>query len=272
MKRFILGSLMLLAVFMLAACGDDNKVAGFQITTASPPSATVGTAYSQTLAASGGTVPYTWTLATGSTLPAGLTLSTAGIISGTPITAAPAANFTVTVTDSATPTAKIATKVFSITVTAPLALTVTTASPLPAGTVNAVYAPVQLLASGGTGTLNWTGTLPAGLALSATGIISGTPTIAATTTFTVTVKDSATPQNVATKQFSLTVSTTVALDGAALYASNCASCHGPLATSAKRGRTALAIQNAINANTGNMGFLSTLIPAQVQAIATALFP
>src|ERR1017187_6948077 len=44
------------------------------------PSATIGTAYSTTLAATGGTGPYTWAL-TGS-LPAGLTFS-AGVISGT---------------------------------------------------------------------------------------------------------------------------------------------------------------------------------------------
>ena len=47
------------------------------VTTSSLPGGTVGTPYSQTLAASGGTPPYTWALATG-TLPAGLTLSTGG--------------------------------------------------------------------------------------------------------------------------------------------------------------------------------------------------
>src|SRR5213079_39352 len=41
------------------------------ITTASLPAGTVGVAYSQALAASGGTSPYTWTMASG-TLPAGL--------------------------------------------------------------------------------------------------------------------------------------------------------------------------------------------------------
>ncbi|MDA8427737.1 MAG: DUF5666 domain-containing protein [Geobacteraceae bacterium] len=61
-----------------------------------------------------------------------------------------------------------------------------------------------------------------------------------------------------------------ALDGAALYAANCAGCHNALANSSKRGRTATQIQTAINANTGGMGFLSFLTPAQVQAIATAL--
>ena len=64
--------------------------------------------------------------------------------------------------------------------------------------------------------------------------------------------------------------TTSAVDGVALYAANCASCHGALATSAKRGRTAAQIQTAINTNTGGMGFLSSLTSAQVQAIADVL--
>jgi len=65
---------------------------------------------------------------------------------------------------------------------------------------------------------------------------------------------------------------TSVLDGVALYASNCASCHGPLATSTKLGRTAAQIQSAITNNVGGMGFLSSLTPAQVQAIADVLNP
>ncbi|WP_020677121.1 c-type cytochrome [Geopsychrobacter electrodiphilus] len=60
-------------------------------------------------------------------------------------------------------------------------------------------------------------------------------------------------------------------DGAALYASECAGCHGPLATTSKTGRTAAAIQTAINNNTGNMSFL-TLTPAEIQTIADVLPP
>lgn len=59
-------------------------------------------------------------------------------------------------------------------------------------------------------------------------------------------------------------------DGAALYASNCAGCHGPLASSAKAGATAARTQTAINGNVGGMGYLSTLTSVQVSAIATAL--
>ncbi len=60
--------------------------ASLAITTASLPSGTVSMAYSATLTASGGTTPYTWSIASG--LPPGLTLnSTSGAITGTPTTA-----------------------------------------------------------------------------------------------------------------------------------------------------------------------------------------
>lgn len=60
------------------------------------------------------------------------------------------------------------------------------------------------------------------------------------------------------------------LDGVALYAAQCAGCHGPLATSAKAGATAARIQTAISGNIGGMGGLSALTTQQVQAIADAL--
>jgi predicted CxxxxCH...CXXCH cytochrome family protein len=59
-------------------------------------------------------------------------------------------------------------------------------------------------------------------------------------------------------------------DGVALYNSECAGCHGPLATTAKKGRTAAQIQTAITKNLGNMGYLTTLTTAEIQAIANAL--
>jgi hypothetical protein len=62
------------------------------------PVATVGSAYSQQMAASGGLAPYTWALASG-TLPTGLTLSASGLLSGTPTVAGPS-TFTIQATDS----------------------------------------------------------------------------------------------------------------------------------------------------------------------------
>jgi hypothetical protein len=44
----------------------------------------VGAAFSETLTASGGISPYTWTLSSG-TLPSCLTLTPAGVLSGTPV-------------------------------------------------------------------------------------------------------------------------------------------------------------------------------------------
>jgi hypothetical protein len=72
------------------------------VTTSSPlAGASVGVAYSQALAAAGGTGPYIWALATGS-LPAGLSIDAAGVISGTPSARGTFA-FSVEVTDSASP-------------------------------------------------------------------------------------------------------------------------------------------------------------------------
>mgnify|MGYP002153003359 CR=1 FL=1 len=65
------------------------------INTTSLPEATVGESYSHSLSASGGDGSFTWSKATGN-LPSGLDLSAAGVISGTPVTAA-TSSFTVQV-------------------------------------------------------------------------------------------------------------------------------------------------------------------------------
>jgi hypothetical protein len=73
------------------------------INTAAMSSGTVGTAYSQSLSASGGTAPYSWLLTSGS-LPSGLVLSSTGLVSGTPLAAA-TSTFTIELMDSAGATA-----------------------------------------------------------------------------------------------------------------------------------------------------------------------
>src|SRR6266545_3676151 len=159
----------------------DSDSKGFTITVSAPPptiatgatlpAGTVGTAYSTTLSATGGTPPYSWSVTTGS-LPQGLTLgSTAGVISGTP-TAAGTASFTVGVRDTNSLTASAG---FSLTIN-PAPLQITTSS-WPGGTVGIAYSP-SLAATGGSGTYTWSitsGNLPQGLNLAATGAISGTP-------------------------------------------------------------------------------------------------
>src|SRR5262249_5581067 len=138
------------------------------ITTPTPlQGGTEGVFYSQQFQAVGGTPGYTWSLASG-TLPTGLTLTGGGLLSGTP-SAAGIFSFTIRVTDSASVTT---TKSFSLTVTCP-ALTNTSSSPLPPGTVNQSYS-FQFTSSGGFGTKTWSATgVPSGLTLSSSGLLSG---------------------------------------------------------------------------------------------------
>ena len=60
--------------------------------------------------------------------------------------------------------------------------------------------------------------------------------------------------------------------GATLYATDCAGCHGALASSGVKGTTAALIQTGITNNMGGMGSLSTLTTADIHAIAAALNP
>jgi hypothetical protein len=62
-----------------------------------------------------------------------------------------------------------------------------------------------------------------------------------------------------------------AIDGAALYDANCKGCHGSISgIFSANAKSATKIQDAIDANKGGMGRLSTLTPAEVQAIAAAV--
>ncbi|MEC4889179.1 MAG: Ig domain-containing protein [Nitrospira sp.] len=167
----------------------------------------VNAVYNQTLAATGGVPGYAWSLNAGSNpLPAGLSLNASGVILGTP-TAAGTTTITVKVTDSV---GGIATKQLSITISPAgvMPISITTASPLPAGVVGSTYN-LSLAATGGTGTRTWSvtaGSLPTGLTLNpSTGAISGIPTTQGTATFTVQVADSGNPQQSDQRQLSLTI-------------------------------------------------------------------
>ena len=103
-------------------------LSALSITTTSLPGGVVGSAYSRTLAATGGVTPYTWSVSSGS-LPAGLALdSSTGTISGTP-TAAGTSTFSVTATDSGTSPGQSATQSFSITIAGVADLAVSISGP-----------------------------------------------------------------------------------------------------------------------------------------------
>ncbi len=186
----------------LAGCGGGGNtpppVAPLTITTTTLTAGTVNTAYSSTLSVTGGTAPYTWSVASGSSLPAGLTLSSGGVISGTP-TAAAVSSFTVQVSDAESTPVTTSAKLSLAISAGPLQIT--SGSP-PPGTVNAPFS-FSLSATGGIPPYTWSlapgsSPLPAGLTLSATGVISGTPTASGTSTPVVQVTDSTTTNSAST--------------------------------------------------------------------------
>jgi hypothetical protein len=171
------------------------------IQTSSPlPNGIVGTAYSTTVAAVGGTPNYSWS-ATG--LPAGLSIAAStGVISGTPSGSGGTTTATISVKDSSVPQ-QSASAQLSITIATQLAITTT--SPLPSGTYNQAYL-TSVAATGGTPSYSWSESgLPTGLSInSGTGAISGTPTTYGTfTSVAITVKDSGSPQQSKTATFTL---------------------------------------------------------------------
>lgn len=107
--RYILVYLLFLLPFQACTNNDNGSSGGggggtFTVSTTTAPFGIVGSNYSATLAASGGTAPLTWSLF-GGTLPAGLVLNgNAGTVTGTP-TAPGNSTATLTVRDSTGQTA-----------------------------------------------------------------------------------------------------------------------------------------------------------------------
>jgi hypothetical protein len=158
------------------------------LTTSPLPGGTVGVPYSQTLAATGGTPPYSgWTVTSGS-LPAGLNLiAGTGVISGTP-TQAGTSNFTIKVVDNATPQGS-ASQQFALTINSALPPPVITSPLTASGTVGTAFS-YQITATNNPTSFNAAG-LPAGLSVDTnTGIISGTPASAGTTNVTLSATNS----------------------------------------------------------------------------------
>uniref|UniRef100_UPI003EB99D64 autotransporter family protein n=1 Tax=Xanthomonas sacchari TaxID=56458 RepID=UPI003EB99D64 len=186
----------------------------FTLTVASPtltlsppalPAGTAGSAYSQALSATGGTAPYSYSLATGA-LPAGLSLSAAGVLSGTP-TQAGSFVFTATVTDSTAGVPGQASRSYTLSIAAP---TLTPGQPtLPAGTAGTAYNQT-LSTSGGTAPYSYSvvsGALPTGLSLTTAGVLSGTPSAAGSFAFSIKVSDA--NGFSATQAYTLTIASAV---------------------------------------------------------------
>lgn len=145
-------------------------------------------AYSQTLAASGGTAPYAFAVTAGA-LPAGVNLAADGTLSGTPTSGGSFA-FTVTTTDASTGTGPFAgSQNYSLTVVVP-DIQITPAA-LAQGTTRVTYSQT-LTAAGGVAPYSFAvtaGALPGGITLAADGTLAGTTTQAGDFAFTATATD-----------------------------------------------------------------------------------
>jgi hypothetical protein len=190
-------------------------VAVLGITTTTLADATVGAAYTQTIALTGGKSPYTWSTTQGS-LPSGMTLDTAtGILSGNPTSPGTFA-FTVQATDV---DARTATKTLSVIVYTPLGIT--TAGLKPWTKDRAGYSET-IAATGGKTPYAWSvsaGSLPNGLSLNAnTGVLSGTPNLAGSYTFTIRATDANGAVN--TNEFTVTISPALSITTTSLASGN----------------------------------------------------
>ena len=173
---------------------------------ASLPNGTQGMAYSQSVTASGGSGPYTYSVSVGS-LPAGLSLDpNTGAITGTP-SGSGTSSFTIAALDTVGNTGSHAYTVNVGTAT----LTVNPSS-LPPGTQGVVYSQT-VIASGGTAPYSYSvssGALPSGLALNAaSGVITGTPTTTGQFLFTVEAID--TNGNFGSRSYAVNIGTGGAL-------------------------------------------------------------
>src|ERR1019366_3096223 len=154
------------------------------ITTSTLPGGTAGAPYSASLAVTGGTGPYSWSVQSGKLAP-GLNLGASGIISGRPSTAG-VYSVTMQVLDI---TGHKLLKSFNLAIAAALVITSVT---LPNGTAETPYS-ATLSATGGGAPYSWSvvsGDLPPDVTLASGGTFAGTPSTAGSYNFTVLAQDS----------------------------------------------------------------------------------
>lgn len=159
------------------------------IRTTSLPNGLVGAGYSGRIEGTGGSAPYSFSIASGA-LPTGVTLAASGTLAGAPSVAGPA-TFTARLTDSSGAEASA-----ELTITVDALLDGQTRA-LPAAEVGVAYTQT-ISALGGVRPLTWSalGTLPAGLTLTTVddeAVLSGTPTASGNFGFSLRVSDARVP-------------------------------------------------------------------------------
>jgi len=153
------------------------------VSPATLPGGIVGTAYTETVTAAGGTGPYTFAVTAGA-LPAGLTLGSGGAITGTP---SAEGEFTFTVTATDTTTNCTGSRAYTVRICPVIGL-----SAVPTcATVGSTYT-TTITPSAGTAPFGFTstGSLPPGTTLNpTTGVLAGTITAAGSFSFSITATD-----------------------------------------------------------------------------------
>ena len=172
------------------------------ITTTSLPSGQINVAYSSTLASTGGTSPFTWSVTSG-TLPTGLTLNAStGAITGTPTVSVTNTPLTFQVKDSSSPQQ---TKTVSLTLTIGTGGTITVSlTPKRGGVTISQQLPLTATVSNDVGSAGVSWTVSAGGTLSGATTTAASFSAATAGVYTVTATSIANPSVSATATFGVT--------------------------------------------------------------------